>query len=52
MDRVKRLKLSNDVSMKILKNDYPINGKVTITIVMENNEAKSIEVKNTKKRSE
>ena len=47
MDRIEQLKLSNEVSMKVLNNDFPINGKAVITINMKNNKAESIEVKNT-----
>ena len=45
MDKVQTLKLSNEVSMRILKNDFPVNGKVNITILMENNQPAYIEVK-------
>lgn len=49
MDNVQKLKLSNEVSMKVLKNDFPINGVTTIKINMVNNQVDSIDVKNTKK---
>lgn len=49
MDNIQKLKLSNEVSMKVLKNDFPINGVTTIKINMVNNQVDSIDVKNTKK---
>ena len=49
MDKVQQLKLSNEVSMKVLKNDFPVNGLTTIKIYMVNNQVDSIEVRNTKK---
>lgn len=51
MDNAQRLKLSNEVSMKVLKNDFPINGKTVITINMKNNQPVSVEVKDVKARS-
>lgn len=51
MDRVEKLKLSNEVSMKVLKNDFPVNGKVVVTIFIDNNQPSSIEVKNIKQRN-
>lgn len=51
MDNIQRLKLSNEVSMKVMKNDFPINGKVVVTIMMDNNQPSSIEVKNIKQRN-
>lgn len=50
MDKIQQLKLSNEVSMKIVKNDFPINGVTTIKINMVNNQVDSIEVKNTNRR--
>ena len=50
MDNIQKLKLSNEVSMKVLKNDFPINGVTTIKITMENNQPIEITVKNTKQR--
>lgn len=50
MDKVQQLKLSNEVGMKIIKNDFPINGVTTIRINMVNNQVDSIEVKNTNRR--
>lgn len=50
MDKIQQLKLSNEVSMKIIKNDFPINGITTIRINMVNNQVDSIEVKNTNRR--
>jgi len=50
MDKIQQLKLSNEVSMKIVKNDFPINGITTIRINMVNNQVDSIEVKNTNRR--
>lgn len=50
MDKIQQLKLSNEVSMKIVKNDFPINGVTTIRINMVNNQVDSIEVKNTNRR--
>lgn len=51
MDNIQKLKLSNEVSMKVLKNDFPINGLTTIKINMVNNQVDSIEVRNTNKRT-
>lgn len=51
MDNIERLKLSNEVSMKVMKNDFPINGKTVITIIMDNNQPSYIDVKNLKKRN-
>lgn len=51
MDNIQRLKLSNEVSMKVMKNDFPINGKTIITIKMDDNQPSSIEVKNIKQRN-
>lgn len=51
MDNIQKLKLSNEVSMKVLKNDFPINGVTTIKINMVNNQVDSIEVRNTNKRN-
>lgn len=51
MDNIQKLKLSNEVSMKVLKNDFPINGVTTVKITMVNNQVDSIEVKNTKKNT-
>ena len=50
MDKVQTLKLSNEVSMRVLKNNFPINGVTTIKINMVNNQVDSIEVRNTNKR--
>lgn len=47
MDNVEKLKLANVVSMKVLKNDFPINGKTTVTITMKNNKPEAIDLKNT-----
>lgn len=49
MDNIQKLKLSNEVSMKVLKNDFPVNGVTTIKINMVNNQVDSIEVRNTKR---
>lgn len=51
MDNVQKLKLSNEVSMKVIKNDFPVNGLTTIKINMVNNQVDSIEVRNTNKRN-
>ena len=50
MDTVQKLKLSNEVGMKIINNSFPINGVTTIRINMVNNQVDSIEVKNTNRR--
>lgn len=47
MDNIARLKLGNEISMKVIKNEFPINGKTTITITMKNNKPETVEVKNT-----
>jgi len=49
MDKIQVLKLSNEISMRVMKNDFPINGVTTIKINMVNNQVDSIDVKNTKK---
>ena len=51
MDNVERLKLSNEVSMKVLKNDFPINGKTSIVITIVDNQPATIEVRNTKAKA-
>ena len=50
MDNVQRLKLSNDIGIRILKNDFPINGTTTIKITMTNNQPVSVEVKNSNRK--
>lgn len=52
MDNVERLKLSNTVAMKVIKNDeYPVNGTTTIKITMVNGHATDITLANSKKKS-
>ena len=46
MDNIEKLKLANVVSMKVLKNDFPINGKTTVVITMKNNKPEAIDIKN------
>lgn len=50
MDKVDKLKLSNNVSMAVLKNEFPVNGKTTITVNMEDGKVASVEVKNSNSR--
>ena len=47
MDNVTRLKLSNTVAMKVIKNDdYPVNGTTTITITMTNSQPTEVAISN------
>lgn len=52
MDNPQRLKLSNEVSMMVIKNDFPINGSTTIKITMKNNQPEAVEIKNSNKKGE
>ena len=47
MDKVDKLKLSNNVSMAVLKNEFPVNGKTTISIIVEDNKVAKVEIRNT-----
>lgn len=51
MDNVEKLKLSNTVAMKIMKHPFPGVGKVSISIVMENNKPTDIEIKDVKPKT-
>lgn len=52
MDNVERLKLSNSVAMKVIKNnEYPINGTTTIKITMVNGCATDVTLTNSTKKS-
>lgn len=52
MNNAELLKLSNLVAMKVIKNDFPINGSTVIKMIIEDNQVKSIEVKNTKQKGD
>lgn len=52
MDNIQQLKLSNQVSMMVMKHDFPINGKAVITIEFKNNQPTSLDVKNVKSKKE
>ena len=52
MDNVTRLKLSNTVAMKVIKNDeYPVNGTTTITITMTNSQPTDVAISNSATRT-
>ena len=51
MNKIDQLKLSNDISMKIAKYDFPVNGRTVITISVEDNKAVYIDVKNLKTKA-
>ena len=51
MDNVQLLKLSNEVSMKLMRNEFPLNGRTVITVNMKNNQPASVDVKNVKARA-
>lgn len=50
MDKIDKLKLSNNVSMSVLKNEFPVNGKFVITISIEDGKVSNVELKNSNSR--
>lgn len=50
MDKINKLKLANVVSMQLMSNNFPITGKTTITIDMENAMYVNVTVKNSNRR--
>lgn len=51
MDRAQKLKLSNTVSMMILKHDFPNTGKVNVSIDMVGGQPDSVDIKNVSSRT-